>query len=208
MSSPSSPNNDPVRRGKTTFHNMKATPKMLRPVQPQHVYDYEDEHEARRSREERKPRRSSAPADMASFGMFAFFGVLLLGVVFYLVQGASTMPFESVGDTRDEVIRKNEETRRLNEQRAREAALHPQPQPVQRETPVIPATRMERTPAPVPAATPAPAKAPVPNSAFDPMKRPERPSPLGGISAGMLPAEVEKKTQNEAPKPPQNEVQK
>jgi len=185
---------------------MKATPKVLRPVQPQHVYDYHDEHETRRSREERKPRRSSAPADMATFGMFAFFGVLLLGVVFYLVQGASTMPFDSVGDTRDEVIRKNDETRRINEQRAREAALRPQTQPVPRETPVIPAARMENTPAP--AASPASAKPPVPNSAFDPMKRPERPSPLGGISAGMLPAEAEKKTQNEAPKPAQSDVQK
>lgn len=200
MSSPSSSDNDPVRRGKTTFHNMKATPKVLRPVQPQHVYDY-DERDTRHSREERKPRRSSAPPDMASFGMFAFFGVLLLGVVFYLVQGASTMPFETTGDTREEIIRKNEETRRINEQRAREAALRPQVDSTPREKVSIPPTR-------TPAAAPAPATAPLPNPALDPMKRPERPGPMGGISAGMLPSEPEKKTQIEAPKTPPAEPQK
>jgi len=205
MSASSSPNNDPVRRGKTTFHSMKATPKVLRPVQPQHVYDdYEDGRDERRSREERKPRRSAPPPDLATFGMFAFFGVLALGVVFYLVQGASTMNFESSGDTRDEILRKNEETRRINEQRAREAALHPQVEPVKREAPLIPAARMQ-TEAPGPAAV---APSPKARLATEPMVRPERPSPPGGISAGLLPPELEKKTQNEAPKPAQTEPSK
>lgn len=208
MSASSSPNHDPVRRGKTTVHSLKTTPKLLRPVQPQHVYeDYEEGLEGRRSREERKPRRSAPPPDLSTFGMFAFFGVLALGVIFYLVQGASTMNFESSGDTRDEILRKNEETRRINEQRAREAALHPKVEPARRETPLIPAARPSPA-TPTPAAPAAPAAAPVPNSAFDPVKRPERPSPLGGISAGMLPKDSEKKAQNEAPKPPQNEPAK
>jgi hypothetical protein len=182
-----SSNSTPNKRGKTTVHSLKATPKSMRPVQPPHVYDNhasdnnDAAEERHQRREERRARRGSAAADFSTYGIYAGLFLLGMGVLFYLVQGgASTVPIDRSGDTWEEIRAQNEETRRLNAQKLSELP----PPPVQRT--VEPNTSAPaRTPS-EPASNAAQPSVSVQKSENSKLFIPPRPTPLGGISAGML----------------------
>jgi hypothetical protein len=137
--------------------------------------------------------------------LIVFFIVVGLGAVFFLVRGGSTMDYSLPDESPEEIRAKNEATRKLNEERAREAALKAQQKPAPETSRTIPArqpspTPVQERPAPraaAPVAPVAPTTAPATPSAPATPATGETPRPTGGISAGMVPPDLQGKLKTE-----------